>query len=83
MKHSTTKLLSNAKMVLFYVILMLLFQIEETISCQPRVFHRQQLFCHSDYSMFDRVLSNLFLIVFPTSYAVHLLCGIFSFSGPS
>ncbi|XP_048737690.2 uncharacterized protein LOC125652503 [Ostrea edulis] len=49
MKHSTTKLLSNAKMVLFYVILMLLFQIEETISCQPRVFHRQQLFCHSDY----------------------------------
>ncbi|XP_061164899.1 uncharacterized protein LOC133173839 [Saccostrea echinata] len=37
------------KMILLNVILMLCFQIKEIFSCQPRVSHRQQLYCSSNY----------------------------------
>ncbi|XP_022329296.2 uncharacterized protein LOC111128126 [Crassostrea virginica] len=36
-------------MRLVYVMLTLLIAIKEIFSCQPKVFHRQQLFCSSDF----------------------------------
>ncbi|XP_011452917.2 uncharacterized protein [Magallana gigas] len=36
-------------MLLVLAILTILLEFEEIISCQPKVLHRQQLFCSSDY----------------------------------